>query len=79
MMKDREIDGIVEVVSATVTGSSVEGPQLSLTGEFRVKQGQALIGRSRVPAKDLAAVVIGRSRSSQGVESERALWHDSYE
>ena len=57
VIKDREIDGIVEMVSATVTGSSVEGTQLSLTGEFRVKQGQALIGESRVPAKDLSAVV----------------------
>ncbi len=57
VMKDREIDGIVEMVSATVTGSSVEGTQLSLTGEFRVKQGQALVGQSRVPAKDLSAVV----------------------
>jgi uncharacterized protein involved in outer membrane biogenesis len=57
VMKDREIDGIVEMVSATVTGSSVEDTQLSLTGEFRVKQGQALIGQSRVPAKDLSAVV----------------------
>ena len=57
VMKDREIDGIVEMVSATVTGSSVAGTQLSLTGEFRVKQGQALIGQSRVPAKDLSAVV----------------------
>jgi len=57
VIKDREIDGVVEMVSATVTGSSVEGTQLSLTGEFRVKQGQALIGQSRVPAKDLSAVV----------------------
>jgi uncharacterized protein involved in outer membrane biogenesis len=57
MMKDREIDGIVEMVSATATGSSVEGTQLSLTGEFRVKQGQALIGQNRVPAKDLSGVV----------------------
>jgi uncharacterized protein involved in outer membrane biogenesis len=67
VMKDREIDGIVEVVSATVTGSSIEGTQLSLTGEFRVQQGQALIGESRVPAKDLAAVVsveAGRLRVS---------------
>lgn len=67
VIKDREIDGIVEVVSATVTGSSVEGTQLSLTGEFRVKQGQALIGQSRVPAKDLSAVVfveVGRLKIS---------------
>ena len=67
IMQDREIDGTVEIVSATVTGSSVAGPQLSLTGEFRVKQGQALIGDSRVPAKNLAAVVsveAGRIRVS---------------
>ncbi len=79
VMKDREIDGIVEVVSATVTGSSVEGTQLSLTGEFRVKQGQALIGQSRVPAKDLIGGRVGRSRPPQDLESERTLWHDSHE
>jgi uncharacterized protein involved in outer membrane biogenesis len=67
IIQDREIDGILEVVSATVTGSSMAGPQLSMTGEFRVKQGQALIGQSRVPAKDLTAVVsveAGRLRVS---------------
>ncbi len=67
IIQDREIDGTVEIVSATLTGSSVSGPQLSLTGEFRVKQGQALVGDSRVPAKDLAAVVsveAGRLRVS---------------
>lgn len=67
IIQDREIDGTVEIVSATVTGSSAAGPQLSLTGEFRVTQGQALIGDSRVPAKDLSAVVsveAGRIRVS---------------
>ena len=68
VIQDREIDGIVEVVSATVTGAAaVAGPQLSLTGEFRVQQGQALIGDNRVPAKDLTAVVsveAGRLRVS---------------
>ncbi|HYM88815.1 MAG TPA: AsmA-like C-terminal domain-containing protein [Nitrospiraceae bacterium] len=67
IIQERQIDGLLEVVSATVTGSSVAGPQLSLTGEFRVKQGQALIGGSHVPAKDLAAVVsveAGRLRVS---------------
>jgi hypothetical protein len=57
IIQDREIDGMVEVVSATVTGSSMGGPQLSMTGEFRVNQGQALIGQNRVLAKDLTAVV----------------------
>jgi len=57
VIQDRQIDGKVEVVSATVTGSYAEGPQLSVTGEFHVREGQALIGDNRVPAKDLAAVV----------------------
>jgi AsmA-like C-terminal region/AsmA family/Protein of unknown function len=57
IVQDRQIDGIVEVVSVTVTGSPVAGPQLSVTGEFRVKEGRALIGSDLVPAKDLAALV----------------------
>jgi len=68
VIKDREIDGSVEIVSATVTGSVAAGPQLSLTGEFRVTQGQALIGESRTPSKDLTAVVsveAGRLRVSK--------------
>ena len=68
VIKDREIDGSVEIVSATITGSVAAGPQLSLTGEFRVTQGQALIGESHVPAKDLTAVVsveAGRVRVSK--------------
>ncbi len=58
VMQDRQIKGLVEVVSATVTGSYAEGPQVAVTGEFHVQNGQALIGESRVPAKDLDAHVI---------------------
>lgn len=58
VMEDRQIEGLVEVVSATVTGSYVEGPQLAVTGEFHVQKGQALIGDSRVPAKDIDAHVV---------------------
>jgi uncharacterized protein involved in outer membrane biogenesis len=58
VMEDRQIKGLVEVVSATVTGSYVDGPQLAVTGEFHVQKGQALIGDSRVPAKDLDAHVV---------------------
>jgi hypothetical protein len=67
IVQDRQIDGIVEVVSATVTGSPVAGPQLSMTGEFRVKEGRSLIGGNHVPARDLAALVsveTGRLRIS---------------
>ncbi|THJ23033.1 MAG: AsmA family protein [Nitrospira sp. CG24E] len=67
VIKDRQVDGAVEIVSATVTGSVGAGPQSSLTGEFRVKEGKALVGESHVPASDLAAVVsveVGRIRVS---------------
>lgn len=57
VMQDRQINGKVTVVSATVTGSYAEGPQLSVTGEFHVKEGKALIGEEHVPANDLSAVV----------------------
>ncbi len=57
IIAERRINGTVEVATATLTGSSVTGPQLSLTGEFRVREGQALIGDDRVPAKNLSAVV----------------------
>ncbi len=58
VMQDRQIKGLVKVVSATVTGSYAEGPQVAVTGEFHVQNGQALIGESRVPAKDLDAHVM---------------------
>ena len=58
MIQDRQIAGIVEVVSATVTGSYTEGPQVAVTGEFRVQDGQALLGDAHVPARDLSAQVI---------------------
>lgn len=67
VIQDRQINGSVQVVSATVTGSYAEGPQLAVTGEFRVQRGQALIGDSRVPARDLSALVVveaGRIRIS---------------
>ena len=68
IMEERQIKGVVEVVSATVRGSSVGGPQLAVTGEFHLQKGEALLGQSRVPAKDLDAQIIveaGRIRMSK--------------
>lgn len=67
LLVDRQIDGKVQVMNATVTGSPAAGPQLSAIGEFHVQEGQGLIGRDRVLAKDLAGVVVveaGRVRAS---------------
>ncbi len=67
ILADHQIDGKVQVTNATVTGSATAGPQLSVTGEFRIEEGQGLLGEDRVAAKDLAAVVhveAGRVRVS---------------
>ena len=66
VLAERQIDGKVQVVNATLTGSATSGPQLSVTGEFRVQEGQALLGEERVLTKDLAGVVVvetGRVRA----------------
>lgn len=68
VLAERQIDGKVQVVKATLTGSATTGPQLSTTGEFHVREGQGLIGRDHVAAKDLAAVILveaGRVRMSK--------------
>ena len=67
VLAERQIDGKVQVVNATLTGSATSGPQLSVTGEFHVQDGQALLGEDRVPTKDLAGVVVveaGRVRAA---------------
>ncbi len=58
ILADYRIDGKVQVMRATVTGSAIVVPQLSMTGEFRVEDGQAVLGTDRVPSKNLSAVVV---------------------
>ena len=58
LLADRQIDGKVQVVNATLTGSAMAGPQLSTIGEFHVSEGRGLIGNDRTAAKDLAAAVV---------------------
>jgi len=58
ILTEREIKGTVEVVTSTITGSTTPSPHASVTGEFRVQQGQALLGRNKVPAKNLAGTVL---------------------
>ncbi len=57
LVAERQLGGIVEIVSATLTGSTAATPQLSMTGDFRVHQGKALLGNDRVPTQDIAANV----------------------
>lgn len=58
LLADRQIDGKVQVVNATLTGTATTGPQLSMIGEFHISEGRGLIGSDRIAAKDLAAVVV---------------------
>jgi len=58
LLTEREIKGIVEVVTATVTGSTTPTPHASVTGEFRIQEGHALLGRNKIPAKNLAGTVL---------------------
>jgi len=57
LLAEHQIDGNVQVIHATLTGSATTGAQVSTTGEFRVLDGQGVIGRDRTVLKDLAAVV----------------------
>jgi AsmA-like C-terminal region/AsmA family len=57
LLSDRQIDGKVQVIDATLTGSATAGSHLATTGEFHIQDGQGLIGRNRVQTKGLAASV----------------------
>ncbi|MBX3302206.1 MAG: AsmA-like C-terminal domain-containing protein [Nitrospira sp.] len=57
-LADHQIDGSVQAVRATLTGSTMTGQHMLTTGEFRVRDGQGVIGRDRTAVQDLAAVVM---------------------
>lgn len=58
IMVEHEMGGIIEVVKATVTGTVSPAPHISMTGEFRVAEGHAVVGRTRTLAQDLAGSVV---------------------
>jgi hypothetical protein len=57
IIEQRRLGGTVEILSATLSGATAPSPQLSLTGDFRIEQGTALIGTDHVPTQDLAATL----------------------
>lgn len=57
LVERRQLGGTVEILSATLTGATAPSPQLSLTGDFRIDKGTALIGNDLVPTQDLTATV----------------------
>src|SRR5947199_410700 len=58
VVTERKIGGTIEVVTATVSGTTTPEPRVSATGEFRVHRGHALIGRDRIPAQNVSGTVI---------------------
>ena len=57
MLIERDIGGIVEVVTATVIGSTTSESRMSLTGEFKITQGRMLVGQDRTSVQHLAGTV----------------------
>lgn len=58
VMAERDVRAMVEVVSAMVTGTTAPSPRVSMTGEFHVNDGHALIGKNMTPAENLSGTVI---------------------
>ena len=58
VVKEQGIDGTVEIVSATVTGTAVPEPRVSVTGEVRVTKGRAYVGHDRTRVENLSGVVV---------------------
>jgi len=58
VVTEQAIGGIVEVVTATLTGSTLPEPRVSVTGELRVRQGRAVVGHDRTKVENLSAAVV---------------------
>jgi len=57
VVNEHEIGGVVQVITATISGTTMPQPAFSFTGELEVREGHALIGKEKTPARDLAGTV----------------------
>lgn len=57
VIAERQIGGTVQVASATITASTDPRPQFSVTGEFHITDGQALLGDKLVRSQNLGGTV----------------------
>ena len=57
MLIERDIGGTVEVVTASVIGSTTSEPRMSLTGEFKITDGRMLVGQDRTRVQHLTGTV----------------------
>lgn len=58
VVHEHEVGGMVEAITATISGATLPQPTFSFTGELEVREGHALIGRVKTPARDLAGTVM---------------------
>jgi hypothetical protein len=58
VVREQGVAGTVEVVNATMTGTTVPEPRVSITGEVRVTHGRAFVGHDRTPVDKLAGTVL---------------------
>ncbi len=58
VLNEHAVDGLVEVVTATITGATAPEPRVSVTGEVMVSRGQAIVGRDHTQVENLGAKVV---------------------
>lgn len=58
VITEQEIRGTVEAVTAAFTGTLAADVRPSFTGEFRIRNGHAVIGKDRTPIDGLSAGVV---------------------
>lgn len=58
VIAEQEIRGTVEAVTAAFTGTLAADVRPSFTGEFRIRDGHAVIGKDRTPINGLSAGVV---------------------
>jgi hypothetical protein len=57
LLTEHDIKGRAEMVTATVTGSTTPAPHVSVSGEFKILDGQALLGKDKVRARNLSGTI----------------------
>lgn len=68
LLEEWDIQGTLEVVKATLTGVMTPEPRLSLTGEFRVHDGYAVVDKSGTLAKHVSGTIFLETDRIRAVE-----------
>jgi uncharacterized protein involved in outer membrane biogenesis len=57
VLDEHEIRGVVEVATATIAGTAAPDLRVSVTAEFRVQQGHAVVGKDKTVIENLSGTV----------------------